>query len=227
MCFSPSASFIAAGVTGAIGFVALTRANQPGELSLAVVPIFFALQQGMEGSLWLSLPSAPEGALAIDLTFCFLLFAEVFWPVYAPLTIWLVEPHSSRRDLMLFCLAVGLPVSGYLLWWLLTRSHGAAIRDGHLVYGTEGRHAPMVGIGYVVATSLPLLLSSQRTLSTLGVSVLVGSVTAGAFHWEAFVSVWCFFAAAASVVIVCHFEFLRRQTLNSASSTRSGATFQR
>ena len=38
------------------------------------------------------------------------------------------------------------------------------------------------------------------------------------FYWEAFVSIWCFFAAAASVVILCHFEWERRQRLHVADA---------
>jgi len=43
-----------------------------------------------------------------------------------------------------------------------------------------------------------------------------GLVVAYAFYWEAFISVWCFFAAAASVAILCHFEWLRRSSLRIA-----------
>ena len=51
MCFSTTASFVTAGVAGAIGIVSLTRANEPRELPLAATPIFFALQQSIEGLL--------------------------------------------------------------------------------------------------------------------------------------------------------------------------------
>jgi hypothetical protein len=66
------------------------------------------------------------------------------------------------------------------------------------------------------AIGLPLLMSSQRTVVVLGAIVLVGLVVAYALYWEAFVSVWCFFAAAASVAILCHFEWSRRSSLRSA-----------
>jgi hypothetical protein len=211
MCFSASASFVTAGLTGAIGVASLTLVNGPRELPLAGVPLLFALQQSVEGLLWINLPSAPDAAFGKDLTVCFLFFAEVFWPVYAPLAIWLIEPGSARRGFMLLCLALGFGVSFVLLWSLLTRSHGASILDDHIVYVTEGRHSSILNIAYLVATSLPLMLSSRRTLLALGAIVLVGSVAAHIFYWEAFVSVWCFFAAAASVVILCHFQSSRRR----------------
>jgi hypothetical protein len=218
MCFSAQASFVAAGITGAIGIVTLARVNEPRELPFAATPLLFAFQQAAEGLLWLNLPSAPDGSLTTVLTFLYLFLAEAFWPLYAPLAVWLIEPSVHRRNLMVVCLGVGAGVSAYLLWWLLGHSHIATIQDGHIVYATESRHTDAIGVACLAATGLPLLLSSQRTVVVLGAIVLAGLVVAYAFYWEAFVSVWCFFAAAASVVILCHLEWSRRGRLRIASA---------
>ena len=220
MCFSATANFVTAGVTGAIGIISLTRTNKPRELLLAATPILFALQQGIEGLLWLNLPLAPAGSASTGLTLLFLLFAEVLWPVYAPMAVFLIEPDKMHRRLMLVCLAVGTSVSAYLLWRILIGPHGAAILDGHIVYASEHRKFDAVGLAYLAATGFPLLLSSQRTVVVLGAIVLVGTAVAYAFYWEAFVSVWCFFAAAASVVILCHFERSRRGQRTSSDRRR-------
>ena len=218
MCFSAPASFVTAGITGAIGIVALTRVNEPRELPFAATPVLFALQQGIEGLLWLNLPVAPDGPISAVLTFLYLFFAEAFWPLYAPIAIWLIEPSEHRRHLIVVCLGVGAGVGVYLLWWILRHPHLATIVDGHIVYVTEYRHSDTVGVAYLAATGLPLLLSSQRTVVVLGAIVLAGLVAAYAFYWEAFVSVWCFFAAAASVTILCHFEWSRRRRLRTAGA---------
>jgi hypothetical protein len=218
MCFSATASFVTAGITGVVGIVALRRANERREWPLAATPLLFALQQSIEGLLWLTLPLAPEGSIAVGLTFLFLFFAEAYWPVYAPIAVLLIEPNDRRRRLMLVCVAVGAAVSAYLLRGILGRSHGAAILDGHIVYLSEYRHSDAIGLAYLAAAGLPLLLSSQRTMVALGAIVLVSSVVAYVIYWEAFVSVWCFFAAAASIVILCHFEWSRRRRLRIASA---------
>jgi hypothetical protein len=57
------------------------------------------------------------------------------------------------------------------------------------------------------------MLSSQRTVAMLGAIVSIGSIVAWLFYAEAFVSVWYFFAAAASVVILAHFERARRRRM--------------
>ena len=218
MCFSAPASFITAGITGAIGIVALARVNSPRELPLAATPLLFALQQSVEGLLWLNLAPAPDGALASALTFLYLFFAETFWPIYAPFAVWLIEPVERRRHLMVACLGVGTSVGAYLLWRILGHPHLATIVDGHIVYVTEYRQSDLVEFAYLAATGVPLLLSSHRTVVVLGAIVLTGLVVAYAFYWEAFVSVWCFFAAAASVAILCHFEWSRRTRLRTAGA---------
>lgn len=216
VCFSAPASFVTAGITGVVGIVALTRVNEPRELPLAATPLLFALQQGIEGLLWLNLPLAHDGSLAMALTVLYLFFAEAFWPSFAPIAVWLIEPNRHRRLLMVVCIGVGTSVGAYLLWWILVHPHFATILDGHIVYLTEYRHSDAVGLAYLAATGLPLLLSSQRIVVALGAIVLAGVVAAYAFYWQAFISVWCFFAAAASVTILCHFEWSRRSRLRAA-----------
>jgi hypothetical protein len=218
MCFSATASFVTAGLTGSVGVLALTRVSSRREIPLATVPIFFAIQQSIEGTLWLVLPSDPQGPFPAGLTLAFLLYAEVLWPVCAPLTVWLAEPRAQRRRPMLACVIVGLTVGLYLLWWILTHAFASAIVGNHIEYVTEARHSDALGAAYLLATCLPMLLSSQRTLIVLGVIVLIGSVTAHIFYWEAFTSVWCFFAAAASIVILAHFERNRRQRFRTAGA---------
>jgi hypothetical protein len=218
MCFSATASFVTAGLTGVVGIVSLTRVNTWREIPLATVPIFFAIQQTIEGSLWLALLADPQGPAVAGLTLAFLLFAEVVWPIYAPLTVWLAEPAARRRQSMLICMAVGLSVGTYLLWWILTHTHGAAIINEHIDYITEDGHSDALDLAYLAATCSAMLLSSLRTLVVLGAIVLVGSVTAYVVYWEAFTSVWCFFAATASIVILGHFEYARRRRLRSAGA---------
>ena len=218
MCFSAPASFVAAGLTGIIGIIALTRVNEPRQLPLAATPLLFALQQGVEGLLWLNLPLAPEGYLSTALTFVYLFFAEAFWPVYAPLAVWLIEPSARRRLLMVICLGAGAGVGAYLLWWILAHPLLATIQDYHILYRTGDHQPDTVRVAYLAATGVPLLLSSHRTVVIFGAIVLAGLVVAYAFYWEALVSVWCFFAAAASVVVLYHFEWARRSALRSAGA---------
>jgi hypothetical protein len=216
MCFSATASFATVAITGSIGVVALARASELREAPLAAAPLIFALQQCIEGLLWLALMSTPDGRGSAGLTSLFLFFAEVFWPVYAPLAVLLIEPSARRRRFILACLAAGVSVGSYLFWEILSLPHGAVILDDHIVYITEQRQSDVVAVAYLASTALPLVLSSRPTVTALGVVVLVGSVTAYIAYWEAFLSVWCFFAATASSVILLHFERSRRLRFRTA-----------
>ena len=185
MCFSPTASFTAAGLTAAVGFVSLSRVSRPHEIPLAATPLLFALQQALEGLLWIDLPVAPGGSVATGLTLLFLFFAEVLWPVYAPIAALLMEPSWPRRRLMLLCLAVGVGIGARFLWWILAHPHGAVILEGHIVYVAEYPLSERVALAYLAATGLPFVLSSHRIVVALGSAILVGSVVAYVSYWEA------------------------------------------
>lgn len=209
MCFSATASFTAAALTGAAGTVAVARAENPRDLPLATVPLFFAIQQALEGFLWLMLPVAPESAQATCLTDGFLGFALVIWPAYAPLVAWLIEPDSKRKRMIFPLVVAGFGVALYMAWSLWVGDQSASIVDGHIVYENNPGAPFSLGWVYMAATAGAPALSTIPAVNILSVLVLLGSVIAYVAYTESFVSVWCFFAAAASVVIVMHFERVR------------------
>lgn len=210
MCFSPEASFTTAAVTGVIGVLALSRARSLREAPLAATPLLFAAQQSLEGLLWLAAPQAQGGPVSGGLVLAYLIFAKAFWPLFAPAAVMLVEPDAGRRRAMTPWLATGAGVSAYLAWGLASQPYSAQVIEGHMVYRAAQGNPVLVALGYLTATTVPLLLSSHRTIRALGVAVSVGCVAAYGFYWAAFLSVWCFFAAAASAVILVHFEQRRR-----------------
>jgi hypothetical protein len=87
-----------------------------------------------------------------------------------------------------------------------------------MVYESAESTPISLGFLYIAATTFALLISSQRIIAFLGALVLIGLLVAYNAYWEAFVSVWCFFAAAASLVVLGHFETLRRGRLATAGT---------
>jgi hypothetical protein len=217
MCFSATASFVTAGLTGAVGMVAMSRANEPRDYLLAGMPILFAFQQSVEGLLWLNLMAEPDGSNSSALTTLFLLFAEVLWPIYVPAAVFCVEPNFWRRRAMGACVTIGVGVAAWLLWCIVTRSHGAVILNDHVVYVTERRQSDFVAGIYFAAICLTPLLCSRRLIAALGVIILVGSAVAYVLYWDAFTSVWCFFAALSSGMILFHFDQARRARVRMAT----------
>ena len=82
MCFSATASFSAASITAVIGVATLRQVQHPRELPLAAMPLIFAVQQAIEGALWLQLSAARSKEAVAALSLNFLVFAKVLWPAY-------------------------------------------------------------------------------------------------------------------------------------------------
>lgn len=55
MCFSPQASFGAAAVLSVLGAVGLKKANGSRRSLIAAIPCIFAIQQALEGFVWLAI----------------------------------------------------------------------------------------------------------------------------------------------------------------------------
>lgn len=213
MCFSASASFVTAAFTGAAGLAAVKRTRVRAEIPLAIIPLFFAIQQAVEGLLWLSLPAGSEGPPAALLTYVFLMFAKVFWPILIPLAVMLIEPQPGRRHLVTWCSAAGALAGAFFAWSLVANPHTAWIEGAHIAYSPE-RYLPWaVGVMYVAATCVAPLLSSHAAVRVLGIIVTTGAAVTYFLYWDAYTSVWCFFSAAASSVIVFHFEKTRQRRL--------------
>ena len=63
MCFSPEASFIAAGVLAPVGVATLRLVRRRGEVVVAALPLLFAGHPALEGVVWLGLEGRVSGPL--------------------------------------------------------------------------------------------------------------------------------------------------------------------
>lgn len=212
MCFSASASFTTAAATGMAGLLCIASVRDRKDLLLAAMPLAFGAQQALEGVLWMLLPHG-QTPVTIGLTYAFLAFAQLFWPLYVPLAARTCEPSKGRRRIMDIALVLGVVLAARFAWTLATRPHVAQLSLGHIAYDQADASwaALLLGATYVLAVCGPLLASSLRAVVSLGLIVLAGSVAAYVGYFAAFQSVWCYFAAAASLVIVGHFYRLRHE----------------
>ena len=216
MCFSAPASFIAAAVAGTVGAACVARVREPGDWPLAAMPIVFAVQQAIEGFLWLHLASDPTSATSAALTETFLVFALVVWPVYAPLAAYAAEPDARRRTWMALCIAAVIAVALYFFTSMAQAPRMATIQEHHIAYSADPDLPVAIRMLYPVATCLSLLLSSHRAVALAGFVIFIGSLVSYWMYWNAFTSVWCFFAAIASALIIFHFERARRTATANA-----------
>lgn len=206
MCFSATASFAVAAATAVTGLTVLRHVKQVRELPLAFVPLLFAVQQVVEGVLWLRLSGVLGAGDVAALSFAFLFFAKVVWPTYTPLAVWLIEPDRRRRRLFAALGAVGAVLSLGLLIDLLATPPSATISGRSIDYTGDPSPFSWQQVPYMLATALPLVLSSHRTIRIFGALVLLGFLVSAYAYVTNFVSLWCFFAAANSTLLYFHFK---------------------
>jgi hypothetical protein len=201
MCFSVEASFIVAAGTGSIGLATFNRARSTSLRWLALVPEFFALQQASEGLVWLHLSGNIEVAsLGRIAQAIYLIFAMVFWPIYAPFAIMMSEKVRFRRIVCSLLVAVGLLVSAFNALQLVIGSETPAVLGHSIKYG-YGDGDFSWRLTYGIVSLIPLFISSLRKMWILGGLALLGFVVSDSLYHEAFVSVWCFYAAVISIAL--------------------------
>ena len=210
MCFSATASFTVAAIAAGIGAAALHQARTPAERPFAAIPVLFAMQQAAEGGLWLVLSQANDGNWPWILTQVYLAFALVIWPVYTPAAAFVIEPAPWRRAIMFGCGLVGVAIASFFLVQLATLHNEGYISGHHILYRTEVDAPLTAGTIYLTATTLALLSSSHRALQVMGGMVLAAALFTYVVMADVFVSVWCFYAAAASALVLVHFRLSAR-----------------
>ncbi|HRH32861.1 MAG TPA: hypothetical protein PK720_01775 [bacterium] len=209
MCFSASASFISGTILSSAGIATVKKAKKKKELPLALIPLLFGIQQLVEGLVWLSLN---HGFLMLNTiaTYSFVFFSHIFWPVFVPLAIYLIEPKKSNRRLISVCIIIGAVVSFYALLLVILFPLSSTIVQESIRYSISNLTSPFFAVFYVIATCGSCLLSSQRLIKILGMAILVSLMITYYFYTVTFASVWCFFAAILSLLIYLFFRQRKR-----------------
>lgn len=214
MCFSATASFVAAAGLLAAGLVAVRRVRRVQELPLALIPALFGLQQLVEGGVWLTL-THDAAQYNSCLTNVFSGFSQVLWPVLVPLAVLLVEAVPWRRTVLVAFVAAGVAVAFFLGVAMVREPVVSLLQGGHIVYVfPHARVGPATAL-YLLGVCVAPLLSSHRALRFFGLAATLSMFGAYAVYSTWFISVWCFFAAAMSGIVLMHFA--PRAAPNTAS----------
>jgi len=206
MCFSAGASFAASGIIGSIGLATLCHVREPRALLFAAVPLLFALHQFTEGFVWLGL-TGRVGPVALDhATFLFMLYAQGILPFLMPLAVLLMEPPGRRRRAIAALTVLGALVCGWMIYGLVAFDSTCFVEQHSIAYRNPLTGNFWVSVLYVVATCGALVLSAHRVVRWYGVLNVIGLTIAQIAKEYAFASVWCFYAAALSIVIYWQFS---------------------
>jgi hypothetical protein len=224
MCFSATASFSAGAVLLGIGALTLKAARRPREWPFAAIPLLFAIQQLIEGVIWLTFRvDAP--LLNSVMTHAYSFFSHVLWPVYVPVAVLLMEPAGWHRRALFVFVAAGAAVGAYLMYVLVAFPIVSRPTGQHIEYVSPHFFAAVTMTLYLVSTAVSPLLSTHRVVQVFGALALLSFGAAYAFYATWFISVWCFFAALLSAVVYLHFGLRgaerSRSTDNSLAAHRS------
>ena len=214
MCFSATASFSAGVVLLGLGTLTLKSAKRPRELPFAAIPLLFAIQQLIEGVIWLTFSyEAPQ--INAVMTHVYSFFSHVLWPVYVPVAVLLIEPQGWRRRPLLVIITAAVAVGGYLLYILLAYPVVSRPTDQHIEYVSPHFFAAATMTIYLLSTTVSPILSTHRLVRVFGVLALLSFAAAYYFYATWFISVWCFFAALLSAVVYLHFVLRKAENIAS------------
>jgi hypothetical protein len=218
MCFSAAANFVGSTALGAVGVAALTKVKHRRELLFASLPILFAVHQFIEGFVWLGLDGILSPAVTHDMGAAFMLYAQGLLPFLMPLSVLLFEPDGAGRKRMLLFepdgagrkrmlpfLAVGTGTTLYILWALTAFPTQVYVKGSSIVYINQATNNTAVAVLYVIATCGSLFFSKVRAMVLFGVANMAILLTVMAFKRYAFTSLWCAYAAVASLIILAYF----------------------
>jgi len=204
MCFSLEASIAGGIVVSSIGVAAVKKIHVPAQATFASIPLVFGIQQFSEGLVWYSLSNPANANLEQYGTYIFLFVARILWPVLMPLSVLLMEEDPKRKQILRVMFGLGAAVAIYYSYCLLFMNVYPQIDGHHIQYINDFPQslADIVFFIYVVAAIPPLFVSSIKRSRLLGILMLLACIVTGIFYIEYLTSVWCFFAAVVSVVIL-------------------------
>jgi hypothetical protein len=204
MCFSAGASFIGGVIISAIGVVTIRKVHKPTQILFACIPLFFGLQQLTEGFVWLSLQNPDWGWIQKPATYAFLIMAEVFWPFMTPLAILMMEKNKKRIKALRVFLVMGLSVSVYFVFCLTMFVVTPEIKGYHIEYVEKFPSFLRLFVFciYLIATITPFFISTIKRTYFLGILMAMSCVVTIIFFTQYLTSVWCFFGALLSIVIL-------------------------
>ena len=207
MCFSPTASFTASAVLFITSGYALNKTRQSGEktfLPIAFTPFLFAIQQFIEGLIWLCLQdqmTIQSGTLEA-LSLVYLFFAYSFWPLWVPTAIAIFD---QRRRILHLCISIigfFFMVTTIVHFSLHPEHLDTKIMNHSICYlQTCSFKFNWPVLLYIAITCGSMIAASWIHINILGLITLIAAVLTFLIYNHTFASVWCFFSAIISMYI--------------------------
>lgn len=206
MCFSASASFAASAVLAVVGVATIKKSKKNNELLLAVVPLIFAIQQFIEGGLWLIIGKSTS--LVMIFTYIILFFALFWWPAFIPTACYFLEKDKQRKSILQVLSVIGVLLGLYLYGNFIWHPSPALAINSCIFYSNPlfWPFNLILCSFYALVTVGALVISSKRAFNLFGLLAGLLAILSLWIYLKNFVSVWCFFAAVVSIVLYFNFK---------------------
>jgi hypothetical protein len=220
MFFSATLSFATAAIVGASGLFAVYKSPNWRYWLFAAIPLLFAVQQFIEGRIWQQLERGGLTSTIPDLAASYVFIAEALWPIYIPLAVLLIETRRVRQYALVFAALIGILLFLFFSSLVSVGTYDAVIEGDCIRYSGcvelyqnfslypfssaqkwTFSNLEWTTVPFTLVTVGALLLSSNRHVRWFGYLAGLGIPLAVAIQPAAFVSVWCFFAALASLSV--------------------------
>jgi len=192
-------------VLGAVGVLTLTRVKHRRELLFASLPTLFAIHQFTEGFVWLGLDGYFSKQFTHNMGAAFVLYAQGLLPFIMPMSVMLFEQTRARRRAMMPLTILGGLLTLYMLWALTAYPLYVGVDRNSIVYVNQATNFTFVAVLYIIATCGSLFFSKRPVMVAFGGANLAIVLVVAAVKRYAGTSVWCAYAAAASVIILMYF----------------------
>lgn len=209
MCFSATASFATSAVLVPLGLYGIHKALKikPRLWPLAAIPLLFGIQQVCEGIEWVGLQHG-SAQVARFAAWLYLAFSHGLWLGWTPIAAFAATEDPRRRQwlIAIATVGVGFALALYLPLRAMPERLSIQVINHSIVYDTRLLYdqwwpRDVSRLIYGVIVLVPFLLSARPGL--IGFAALIGlsAICSRLFMEQAFVSIWCFFAAVLSIYL--------------------------
>jgi hypothetical protein len=218
MCLSAEVDLVAGLVITAAGVDGLRHTESRKQIPIAALPVVLGAHQLIEAVAWWGLQGRVPATAGDVAVWVYLLVAFGLLPFFIPMAIALLEPDRARARGMRHLSVLGAAVSLVLVATMIRGPVEAAVGGRYIAYQIDLSHGGLVVAGYVVATCGALLLSTHQIILRFGLFNVVAVAVLIWLNTTGFASLWCAWAAIASLGIAFR---LRSGSLVTAPARRA------
>ncbi len=207
MCFSATASFTASAVLTVAGVVTIKQVKQPEQLPLALIPIIFAIQQAVEGWIWLLQTHPGPAWLESILSHIFPMIAYTFWTIWVAYSVRKIETDHLRHTILFILLIIGIADGLFFLYFMLSEPLTIEIINHSIHYAFDFPFYAISQWLYGIAIIGATLVSRYKLINLFGIGLIISYNIARFYFTPTYPSVFCFFSALISVIIYLQLRY--------------------